>query len=109
MMSELGSNLSPDLPKIQKAKTATVAPRQTMRILLEENDNILPTGLPLGHNGRTFLLRPGEEAEVPMEIVNILNNAVESTPQVDPQTKQVIGYRDRLRYPYRIISSGGDR
>lgn len=107
-MSELGSNLSPTVPKISKAKVNTVAPRQTMRILLEENDQIPSSGLPLGHNGKTYLLRPGEEVDVPMEIVNILNNAVESTPQVDPQTKQVIGYRDRLRYSYRVVSSGGD-
>lgn len=78
-------------------------PMEKIRIYLEENDNIPPTGQFFSANGRTALLRPGEEADVPMWIVNVLNDAVEQIAQVDPVTRQVVGYRPRLRFPYRVI------
>lgn len=74
-----------------------------VRIVLEENDNIPPTGQFISGNGRTFVLRPGEEADVPMTVINILNDAIQSVPQIDPSTRQVVAYRSRLRFPYRVI------
>lgn len=70
-------------------------------IILEENDEIPPTGLFLGINGRAYLLQPGMKASVPVGIIDILDNAVMSTPKIDPATKRVVGYKERLRYPYR--------
>lgn len=75
-----------------------------VRIILEENDTIPPTGQFFGANGRSYILRPGEEAEVPVEVINILDTAVMDTPIVDPTTKQVLGYRKRLRFPYRVLA-----
>jgi|SRR6056297_1145906 len=86
------------------AKKRTTKPKSDrVEILLEENDDIPPTGLFLGLNGRGFMLRPGEKASVPIGIVEILENAVTSTAVLDPATKQVIGYRDRLKYPFRKL------
>lgn len=48
-------------------------------------------------------LRPGEEADVPVELLSVLNDAVTDAPIIDPVTSQVLGYRSRLRYPYRIV------
>lgn len=73
-----------------------------VKIMLEENDSIPPTGQFFGHNGRGYLLRPGEEAEVPEEILNILDDAVMSVPYTDA-SGTVLGYRDKLRFPYRVI------
>lgn len=100
--NNLGSNIEPEI-KIQKKVTKPVSDR--VKILLEENDDIPPTGLFLGHNGRSYMLRPGEPVEVPRPLLEILDHAVMSAPQLDPQTKQVMGYRERMRYPYRVISS----
>jgi hypothetical protein len=75
-----------------------------VRIVLEENENIPPTGQFFGVQGRSYILRPGEPAEVPLGLINVLNDAIMSTPMVDPVSKQVVGYRDKLRFPYRIIS-----
>ena len=50
------------------------------------------------------ILRPGEEADVPVELLATLNDAVMSVPIQDPGTFQVLGYKDRLRYPYRIVT-----
>ena len=74
-----------------------------VKIILEDDDNIPPTGQFFGLNGRSFLIRPGEVVTVPKGIVDILDNAVYTVPITDPQTKQVTGYRDRLRYPYRFV------
>jgi len=81
--------------------TAPVEKR--IRIVLEENENIPPTGQFFSINGRTFMLRPGDAADVPEALVNVLNDAVQDVPQIDQQTKQVIGYRKKLRFPYRVV------
>lgn len=75
-----------------------------IRIILEENDQIPPTGQYFGVQGRGYVLRAGEEADVPMLIVDILNNAVQDIPVKD-QGDRIIGYRSRLRFPYRIINA----
>lgn len=85
-------------------KAATTVKRKMILIRLEENDNIPPTGQFFQHNGNPFMLRAGEDAEVPVELINILNDAIMSVPVVDPTTRQVIQYRERLRFPYRVMA-----
>jgi len=98
MTTELGSNISaPEL----KAKGVTKP--KTVRIVLEENDNIPPTGLFVGENGRGYLIRAGEEVDLPLGVIEILTNAVTSVPTVDPQSLQVVGYREKSLYPFRIV------
>ena len=108
-----------------------------VKIILEENDGIAPSGQYFGLHGNwvnpeTLLtyeddvqngsmtrkqamelstenilfeayLRPGEEAEVPVELLSVLNDAIQDVPQIDPQTSQVLGYKSKLRYPYRLL------
>ena len=74
-----------------------------VRIILEENDNIPPTGQFFGANGRSYLVRPGEEVDVPMEVISCLDDAVMETPITD-MAGNIEGFRKRLRFPYRIIS-----
>lgn len=94
----------PALKPRSKAKNADSAER-TVHIVLEENDKIPPTGQFISLNGRTWMLKPGEAVDVPMGVIHILNNAVEEVPQIDTNTQQVIGYRKRLRFPYRVITA----
>lgn len=96
----LGSNLTPLPTADKKPKVALSA---TKCIILEENDNIPANGLFLGLNGRSYILQPGVEADVPRGLIEILDHAVESRPTVDPLTRRITGYRDRLRYPYRVV------
>lgn len=49
-------------------------------------------------------LRPGEEASVPVELLSILNDAIYDSPVIDPTTSQVLGYKPKLRYPYRLVT-----
>ena len=88
-------------PKAQTAAPAPAKPADRVKIVLEENDNIPPTGLFIGVNGKGYLLKPGEEALVPEGVLNVLKDAIISVPVVDPRTAQVVGYRNRMRYPYR--------
>lgn len=74
-------------------------------IILEENNDIPPTGLPISHNGNPYIIKPGEPVEVPNFLIEILNHAVQSGPVVNPQTGQVTGYRDRQRFPYRRVDA----
>lgn len=98
---ELGSNIEAEAPAAPKRKT--VAKPETVKIILEENDEIPPTGLFVGLNGRGYLIRAGEEVTVPSGVAEILEHAITSVPQMDPQTRQVVGYRDRMRYPFRRV------
>lgn len=74
-----------------------------IRIILEENDEIPPTGQFFGINGAGFLLKPGVEADVPDSIIEILNNAVKSKPVIDPNTRRINDWRNTPRFPYRVI------
>jgi hypothetical protein len=83
------------------------AGERMVTIVLEENDEIPPTGqfiqFGAGHMLRSFMLRPGEEAKVPEALLNVLEQAVQDVPVIDPLTKQVLSWRKRLRFPYRVI------
>lgn len=71
-------------------------------IILEESDAIPPTGQFIGINGRSFVIRPGEEVTVPESVLEVLNDAVTSTPRTD-QNGNIVDYRDKQRMPYRLI------
>lgn len=90
-------------PRSKAVVNANTVSDDKVTIYLEENDAIPPTGQFLQVNGRSFMLRPGETVEVPRVLLNILDQAVQSVPVVDRLTQQVVGYRDRLRFPYRLV------
>lgn len=99
---DLGSNLPVEGPKT-KAKKKPVGMPETVKIILEENDDIPPTGLFIGHNGDSFLIQPGVPVDVPARVLNVLDSAVMSSPIIDPNTLSVTGYREKMRYPYRYV------
>lgn len=85
------------------AKATQNARGKRIKIILEEGDHIPPTGAPFSHNGDVIVIVPGEPVEIPEKFMNVINDCVMSSPIVDPSSKQVVGYRDRLRYPYRRL------
>lgn len=86
-----------------EADTIKEVKREYVRIILEESEEIPPIGAYVGVNGKGYLIKPGVEVDVPMEVLEVLNNAVQSTPIINEQTRQIDGWRERLRYSYRLV------
>lgn len=104
LAAQLGNNTGAG-PDKAAAKKAPKGMPERVWIILEDNDDIPPTGLFLGHNGNSFLLVPGEPAQVPEFLLEVLDNAVLSVPVTDKTTKRVVGHRERMRFPYRRIAA----
>jgi hypothetical protein len=104
------ATLKPNLPSSDPRKIVMPGnmKARTMRILLEESEDIPPTGQFIGHNGNSYMLKPGVWVDVPVPILDILDHAVASAPIVDPQTRQIVGWREKLRYPYRVAPNQND-
>lgn len=100
-LEQLASNLVGEDTAAPPPDRLVVAEKR-VKIMLEESENIPPTGQFFGVQGKGYVLRAGEVAEVPMSLVNILNTAIMSVPNKD-QGDRVVGYRDRLRFPYRLV------
>lgn len=97
------SNLK--LPLAADEEPARAKPKAIARtrIILEESEHIPPTGLFVGDNGVGYILRPGEEINVPAGVLEILSNAITAVPVVDPQSLQIVGYRPKQMYPFRRL------
>ena len=88
-------------PAPAPAKPKGPAPVKKVRILLEENDEVPPTGLFLSVNGVGYVLRAGEEAEVPEFLLDVLRHAETSVPRTEGD--RVVGYKNKSRFPFRIL------
>jgi hypothetical protein len=93
-MAELKSNLTAPVGKSGDDR---------VRIVLEENDAIPPTGLFVGDNGTGYMLVPGVPMDVPPGVLEILDNAMTAVPTIDPQTLEVVGYRPKKMYPFSRV------
>lgn len=86
---------------IPKLVIPGMAGMPTMRILLEDSPDIPPSGQFIGHNGSSFLLKSGVWCDVPIPLLEVLNHAVQMQPILN-DAKQVVGWREKMRYPYRV-------
>lgn len=106
--SNLHSSSDPAPAKRVAAKKRS-APKQVdttvkrIKIILEDNEHIPPTGQFVSVNGRAYIIQSGKPVEVPQEVVSVLNDAVTSHP-ITNNDGEVLGYRDRMRFPYRLVN-----
>lgn len=77
-------------------------------IVLEDSLGIPPTGQYIAVNGRNWMLKTGVPVSVPRALLNVLDDAVESVPLRDPDSNRIIDYRDKQRFPYRIVKAPRD-
>ena len=96
----------------RKPRVAKPRVEKRTRIILEDSDEIPPGGQYFSIMGekdgkpfnRNWMIQSGEEVEAPEELIGLLNASIVSIPIKNPATKQVIGYRDRQRFPYRVLA-----
>ena len=102
-MAEIEKNVPMKKEVSNEYGTQIQAQRESRRvkIILEETAEIPPTGQFIGFNGVGYVLRPGEAAEVPEGLLSVLDDAIMSVPIINGDT--VVGYRDKLRFPYRVL------
>jgi hypothetical protein len=100
-LRELPREYTGTMPKASRDRFARLGV-ELVDIVLEENDNIPPTGLFLSHNGTAYMIKPGEKVTVPEFLTEILDHAITAVA-VTGDDKNIIGYRNRMRYPYRIV------
>jgi hypothetical protein len=86
------------------APEAKAEAKTTVRIILDESDDIPRKGLFVGHNGIPYVIPTSREVDIPLFLKEILDNAVVSTPIVNPETRQVTGYRSRIKHTYRVVA-----
>lgn len=77
-------------------------------IVLDDNDDIPPTGLFVGHNGTGFLIQTGVPVLVPNHVLGVLDDAIMDAPVIDGASRKIMGYRPRPRYSYRRVSAPVD-
>ena len=77
-----------------------------VKIRLEQNKEIPPTGQFIGVNGVGYLLVAGVEVEVPEFLLDALDAAVESVPMFD-ERGNITGYQNKSRFPYQIVRDRG--
>lgn len=70
-------------------------------ITLHDSDRIPPGGQFIGVNGQHFLLMPGHRANVPVELLSVLDDAVMTEPVLNEKL-QVEGYRNVPRLTYTL-------
>ena len=97
-------DFNPD-PVVNKASVAPLSKAKRIRIILEDNEAIPPTGLFIQPNGRPYLLMPSVEVDVPVEVISVLNDAITEVAVIDNLTMKVVGFRKRLRFPYQVVPS----
>lgn len=91
------SELAKELNELKARKPAKL---EKFRIEIEDNDKIPPGGMFICGNGKTFLAQAGIEITVPRIVLEILDDAVEEVPIIDPRTMVVRRYIKRKKYPY---------
>ena len=77
-----------------------------IKIRLEQNKEIPPSGQFIGINGVGYLLVPGVDVEVPEFLLDALDAAVEDVPVLD-ERGNVAGYQKKTRCPYQIVRDRG--
>lgn len=84
------------------------APAKFYKVTFEDSENIPPGGQFFQLNGRSWMLKAGSTYVIPLGLKEVLDNAIEGAPIINNDTKQIDGYRQRPRFPYRLLGQSDD-
>ncbi len=104
-MSTLDSTFEPvpaiaSEPRGRKKADGETKPKRVRILISEGSEQDLPYVF-VGVNGQSYQISRGEEVDVPVEVLEVLDNAVTVTYVKTKDRKQVA--RRQLRFPYRVI------
>jgi len=68
------------------------------------NDNE-PRKIFVGANGQDFLIERGKDVDVPIEVLNTLDDAVIGIDEIDAQDTNKVTVVNRKRFPYTIVAA----
>jgi hypothetical protein len=83
--------------------------QKRLRIFIEEkrsSSEIDPVFV--GCNGRGYYIKRGHEVDVPVEVVHILDNAIEGVVKPRPSTVGGVDFITSLRFPFRKLGLAVD-
>jgi hypothetical protein len=83
--------------------------QKRLRIFIEEkrsSSEIDPVFV--GCNGRGYYIKRGHEVDVPVEVVHILDNAIEGVVKPRPSTVGGVDFIKSLRFPFRKLGLAVD-
>lgn len=102
---------TPEQPKPRRSANRRNTPKNEVaaapngenmyEITLHDSKEIPPNGQFVGVNGRQFLLKPGRRMKVPASVLAVLDNAVQSVPEINEKL-QVVGMRQAPRLTYTL-------
>jgi len=97
-------------PNTKPKAGESAAPRRTEKLIngertavitLHDSPEIPPNGQFVGVNGRQYVIKPGVRVRVPLSVLDVLNNAVQSVPELNDKM-QVVGMRAVPRLTYTL-------
>lgn len=110
----------PNIPKQEKVKrtaprdgvkagegklTAEMSKQKLYEITLHDNDEVPPGGQRVGVNGVFYTIPAGVRCKVPKAVLEVLDNAVQSTPVLN-ERMQVVDTRSAPRLSYTLHHDG---
>jgi len=105
---QAGKRSRPSRAKAKAAPPADGKPRlrnglsgDRVDITLHDSDRIPPGGQFIAINGVQFMLKPSMRASVPVELLEILDNCIQTEPVLDDKLR-VQGYRNVPRLTYHL-------
>jgi hypothetical protein len=75
--------------------------KELMEIWLEDHPDIPPTGLYVGHNGDGYRIPKGQWVRIPKFLKGVLDDAIVSSPVINPETGQPETWIDKRKYNYQ--------
>ena len=94
--------------KIAPPPALLVEPEKRVKIILQDSEEIpgddANKRVFIGHNGKSYWLRVGMEADVPECVLNVLDDATFVVAEKDPITQKLNGRtRNKKRFSYQMV------